>query len=310
MNTKTTKSAIFALLAGTVVSCSNDAPTADNQRVAVDFRATIDVDSRAVDASWTAGDAIGIYMINSGEGVSPAQIAEGVDNIKYVTPNADGAFSPAQGSPTIYFPIEGSVDFVAYYPYTDKTFVTNIPGVTYGTEEVVVPVSVADQSNQEAIDVMCAGCWSTNKYIPQVALPFHHKLCKVVFDVVPGDGLTQADLANLTISIKQQNTAAVLSLSHGNIFQAATPADVTMHTAVAGSRYEAILLPDAANSRVVEFNLNNSHDAPFVWTMPTSLESGKKYHYTTVRLSRTAVQVTGTISPWDEIVDNSENIAK
>ncbi|MGM9832623.1 MAG: fimbrillin family protein [Candidatus Limisoma sp.] len=310
MNTKTTKSAIFALLAGAVVSCSNDAPTADNQRVAVDFRATIGVASRAVDTSWSAGDAIGIFMVNTGEGVSPEQISEGVNNIKYVTPNADGAFSPAQGSPTIYFPIEGQVDFVAYYPYTDNVVATNIPDVTYGSQEYVVPVSVADQSNQEAIDVMHAGCWATNKYIPQVALRFYHILSKVVFDVVPGDGLTQADLANLSITVKQQNTTGVFSVSHGHIFEAATPADVTMHAAIPGSRYEAILLPDAANSRVVEFNLNNGHDAPFVWTMPVTLEKGKKYHYTTVRLSRTAAEVSGSIVPWDETVDDSENIAK
>lgn len=310
MNTKTTKSAIIALLAGVVVSCSNDAPTADNQRVAADFRATIGVSSRAVDASWTAGDAIGIFMINTGEGVCPEQISEGVDNIKYVTPNADGAFSPAQGSPTIYFPIEDRVDFAAYYPYTENVVTTTIPDVTYGSQEYVVPVSVADQSNQEAIDVMYAGCWSTNKYNPQVALRFYHMLSKVVFDVVPGDGLTQADLANLSITVKQQNTTAVLSLTHGHVFEAATPADVTMHAATAGSRYEAILLPDEANSRVVEFNLNNGHDAPFVWTMPVTLESAKKYHYTTVRLSRTAAEVSGSIVPWDEVVDDSENIAK
>ena len=74
--------------------------------------------------------------------------------------------------------------------------------------------------------------------------------------------------------------------------------------------YEAILLPTTEANRVLEFDLNNGHDAPFVWRMPTSLDSGNKYHYTTVKLSRSAVDVSGTIECWNEVTDATDHIAK
>ena len=61
-----------------------------------------------------------------------------------------------------------------------------------------------------------------------------------------------------------------LSLGEGN------PTDIKMKTTQAGKLYEAILLPTEEASRVIEFDLNNGYDAPFVWTMPAKLEGGKK----------------------------------
>ena len=54
----------------------------------------------------------------------------------------------------------------------------------------------------------------------------------------------------------------------------------------------------------------NGYDAPFVWTMPVKLEGGKRYHYTVVKLSRSAVDISGTIKPWTEAGDNNEHIAQ
>ncbi|WP_418868982.1 fimbrillin family protein, partial [Segatella hominis] len=88
------------------------------------------------------------------------------------------------------------------------------------------------------------------------------------------------------------------------------PTDIKMKTTQAGKLYEAILLPTEEASRVIEFDLNNGYDAPFVWTMPVKLEGGKRYHYTVVKLSRSAVDISGTIKPWTEAGDNNEHIAQ
>lgn len=295
---KTTTLFALALLAGAMTSCSTDetAPATYNGEVAVRFNGGINISTRAVDASWTANDKIGIFMTKAGETLAADNISEGIDNVAYQT-DGSNAFSPVSGGKTIYFPIDGNVDFYSYYPQTTVS-------------DYKVALNVADQTNQEAIDFMYAKATGYNKATPQVELSFSHQLANLILDVHPGDGLMDEDLANLTIKVKDQNTTATYNLADGTISGEGAPADITMRTTRPGKKYEAILLPTTATSRVLEFDLNNGHDAPYVWTMPTKLEAGSKYHYTTVKISRTGVKVSGTIEAWNEVKDDSEHIAR
>ena len=295
---KTTTLFALAILAGAMTSCSSDdaTPATHNDQVAVLFNGGINVTTRAVDTKWTANDKIGIFMTKAGETLAAANISEGVDNVAYQT-DGSNAFSPVSGGKTIYFPIDGNVDFYSYYPQTT-------------VNDYKVALNVADQTNQEAIDFMYATQKGCNKTVPQVTLSFNHQLANLILDVQPGDGLQHEDLANLTIKVKNQNTTATYNLADGTLSDEGTPADITMHTTTAGKKYEAILLPTTETSRILEFDLNNGHDAPFVWTMPTKLEAGSKYHYTTVKISRTGVQASGTIEAWTEVKDDDVHIAR
>lgn len=295
---KTTTLFALALLAGAMVSCSSDDMNNAmyNAKVAVQFNGGINVTTRAVDANWTANDKIGIFMTKAAETLAAANISEGVDNVAYQT-DGNNAFSPVSGGKTIYFPIDGNVDFYAYYPQAT-------------VDNYKVALNVADQTNQEAIDFMYAKTTGCNKTVPQVSLTFSHQLSKLILDIQPGDGLSQEDLEKLTIKVKNQNTTATYHLANGTISDAGNPADITMRTTTAGMKYEAILLPTTEANRVLEFNLNNGYDSPFVWTMPTNLDGGSKYHYTTVKLSRSAVDVSGTIESWNEVTDATDHIAK
>ncbi len=295
---KMTKFFALAIAASAMIACSSDDTTSSPQgnKMPVRFNAGMNVGSHDTENSWTAGDKIGIFMTGAGQTLSSSAISEGVDNVAYEN-NGGNGFLPVSGGKTIYFPIEGNVDFYAYYPQTTVT-------------DYKVALNVADQTRLEAIDFMYAKTTGCNKAKPQVELKFNHKLAKLVLDIQPGDGLSQEDLANLTIKVKGQKTTATYNLADATISGEGSPADVTMHTATAGKKYEAILLPTAETSRVLEFDLNNGHDAPFVWTMPTKLDAGSKYYYTVVKLSRTAVEVSGTIEPWNLETDDTEHIAK
>ena len=295
---KTTTLFALAILAGAMTSCSSDdaTPATYNNQVAVQFNGGINITTRAVDTKWTANDKIGIFMTKAGETLAAANISEGVDNVAYQT-DGSNAFSPVSGGKTIYFPIDGNVDFYSYYPQTT-------------VNDYKVALNVADQTNQEAIDFMYATQKGCNKTVPQVTLSFNHQLANLILDVQPGDGLQHEDLANLTIKVKNQNTTATYNLADGTLSDEGTPADITMHTTTAGKKYEAILLPTTETSRILEFDLNNGHDAPFVWAMPTKLEAGSKYHYTTVKISRTGVKASGTIEAWTVVKDDSEHIAR
>ena len=295
---KMTKFFALALLAGAMVSCSTEdtAPSTQNDKVAVQFTGGISVNTRAAGVAWADGDRIGIFMTEAGKTLSADVIKEGVDNVCYQS-NGSIAFSPVSGGKTVFFPIDGDVDFYSYYP---QTTVNNYK----------VALNMADQKSQEAIDFMYAKTTGCNKANPQVELKFNHKLSKLILNVQPGNGLTQDDLNNLTVTIKDQNTTATFNLADGVISGEGNPDNIQMKATQVGKIYEAILLPTASTTREIEFNLNNGHDAPFVWKMDSELKGGNLYNYTTVKLTRTTIEMTGTIESWNEVKNNNENIAE
>ena len=67
---------------------------------------------------------------------------QGVDNVCYQS-NGSIAFSPVSGGKTIFFPIDGNVDFYSYYPQTT-------------VNDYKVALDVTDQTKQETIDFMYA----------------------------------------------------------------------------------------------------------------------------------------------------------
>ena len=294
---KMTKFFALALLAGAMVSCSTEdtAPSTQNDKVAVQFTGGISVNTRAAGVAWADGDKIGIFMIEAGKTLSADVIKEGVDNVCYQT-SGSSTFSPISGGKTIFFPIDGDVDFYSYYPHTTVS-------------DYKVALNVADQTSQEAIDFMYAQTKGCHKSIPQVELKFNHMLSNLVLNVQPGNGLTEDDLNKLKVTIKDQNTTATFNLADGVISGEGNPANIQMKTVKVGKKYEAILLPTKSTTREIEFDLDNGHDAPFVWTMATDLKGGNLYNYTTVKLTRTGVKLSGTIKPWNEVKNDNENIA-
>lgn len=295
---KMTKLFALALLAGAMISCSTDdtASSTPNGKVAVQFTGGINVNTRAAGEAWTNGDRIGIFMTGKDQPLSVNAIKEAVDNVCYQT-DGGKSFSPISGGKTICFPIDGDVDFYSYYPQTT-------------VNEYKVALNVADQKSQEAIDFMYAKTTGCNKATPQVDLKFNHMLSKLVLNVQPGNGLTQDDLNKLSVTIKDQNTTATFNLADGVISGEGNPANIQMKAVQVGKKYEAILLPTKSTTREIEFDLDNGHDAPFVWTMATDLKGGNLYNYTTVKLTRTNVELSGTIKPWNEVKIDNENIAE
>ena len=287
----------LALLAGAMVSCNTEdtASTTPNGKVAVQFTGGISVNTRASGLAWANGDRIGIFMTGANQSLSADAIKEGVDNVCYQT-SGSIAFSPISGGKTIYYPIDGDVDFYSYYPHTTVS-------------DYKVALNVTDQTNQEAIDFMYAKTTGCNKATPQVDLRFSHMLSRLILNVQPGNGLTEDDLNKLKVTIKDQNTTATFNLADGVISGDGNPANIKMKAVQVGKRYEAILLPTASKIREIEFDLDNGYDAPFVWKMDSELKGGNLYNYTTVKLTRSTVDMNGIIESWNVVRNNNENIA-
>ena len=294
---KMTKFFALALLAGAMVSCNTEdtASTTPNGKVAVQFTGGISVNTRAAGVAWADGDRIGIFMTGANQSLSADAIKEGVDNVCYQT-SGSIAFSPISGGKTIYYPIDGDVDFYSYYPQTTVS-------------DYKVALNVADQTNQEAIDFMYAKTTGCNKATPQVDLRFSHMLSRLILNVQPGNGLTEEDLNKLKVTIKDQNTTATFNLADGLISGEGNPANIQMKAVQVGKKYEAILLPTKSTTREIEFDLDNGYDAPFVWKMDSELKGGNLYNYTTVKLTRSTIDMSGSIESWNVVRNNNENIA-
>ena len=205
--------------------------------------------TRVTGNTWDSKDAIGVFM-KQGNGLSNVLAS----NKKYTT-EGNGNFS-GDGSEVINYPDTGSVDFIAYYPYT-----ANLSGTT-------LPVSVATQTNLSAIDVLYSNnATGLSKTSGTANLNFAHKLAKIELTVKAGNGV--ADVNGLSVTYKNVNTTASLDLATGTLSGAAAPKDVTAKiTAKAPAQFvEAILLPGDYSAKTVVFTLASG---TYTWTLPAN----------------------------------------
>lgn len=282
---------LIAVASAALTSCSSDnenAGTATDSRVALQVSSGIQ--TRASGSTWTAGDAIGIYSLNG----TTAEYA----NCQYATANGGtkGTFTPATSDQTIYFPVDGSTrDIIAYYPYSASV------------ADGVYTVDVSNQSNQEAIDLMTSALVSgKHKDDASVNLQFTHKLSKIEISIKPGNGITTADLADMTVTLTNQVPIGTIDVTtSGSSVTAnadATATTLTLNTATDGTSAEAIVLPAASTTGMnLVFQLSG-FDAPFTWAVykadySKSFGEGKKYIYT-ITVNRIGIDVTAEITDW------------
>lgn len=217
----------LGLLAGVLVlgACSGN-EGAETLREEVKF--TSGTLTRVSGTAWESGDAIGIYMGSTG--TSLATIIDNAANVRFTTTGG----STFTTTTPIYYPYQGNVDFVAYYPYT-ATVTGN-----------ALPVDVTDQADQSALEILYSNN-ATNKpnSATAVALQFRHILSKVEFEVELADDMPEENLDGLRIEIRGINTKGSFSLATGTL-TTNTPGNVGVLMDADGEWGEAIVMPSGA----------------------------------------------------------------
>ncbi|MEG1290545.1 MAG: fimbrillin family protein [Bacteroidales bacterium] len=282
-----------ALLAST--SCSHNIEVdanVPNGRIALEV--TSGINTRAYDATWEAGDAMGIYMFNN----NSTTISEGAENRNYTT-TGDGKFSPVTtpANQTIYFPITGKTDFMAYYPWQSIT--------KDASNKYLYAVNVASQTSQKAIDLMAAAkVVGKDKEHKEVAFEFTHKLAKIALtEIKHGDGLMSTDLQGLSVKLTNQRTKATYNVVDGGevVVNTAEPASEVALLVANSNLAEAIVLPAASTAGMkLVFTLKNGD--VYSWALSNAAQSsafaaGKKYSYK-ITISKEELSVTSTITNW------------
>jgi hypothetical protein len=283
-----------AIAATAVTSCNSDDDviTGAGDRVEVKFAAgnLASVETRAAEVTWATGDSIGVFMIKETPGtLASGNILESADNIRYNTQGGAGAAGFTANGTNIYYPVDGNVKFVAYYPYTQT-----ISNYAYS-------FSVASQASQPAIDVLYAPAGASyNKTAATATLPFTHKLVKLVFNISNGAGVT-ASLSGLTVKISGQLSAGSLDLTTGAVTASGATQEITALTAQAGTASEAIVLPAADNTGKI-LSFTNTAGETFTADLNAvtpAFAGGNRYTYT-VTLKKTAVGIVGNITQWTD----------
>lgn len=251
--------------------------------------------SRAAGTEWHLRDAIGVFMVKNKE----TSVASTYAANKKFTVTTGSLFLPDMGH-EIYYPLDAydHVDFIAYYPYTDKSEITM---------DSKIDVSTVDQSKQPDFDIMWAkenntGHGYNKNFVGNIPLVFYHRLARITmncnFD--PSTGITDFD-NNAKVTIKGMNTATTFAIRDGAIGTATTVTDIVARKSFTFSgydgTYDAIIVPAeyAAKSVTVEFYVNSEI---YTWEMDaTEFKSGNDYVYEVI-ITRTGVKATGTICPW------------
>lgn len=273
-----------------MAACSNNEnePQVNDQRVAASFAGGITL-TRATTDAWEANDAIGIYMLEHGT----KTVTNGAANREYVTTAGDGKFTPAAVEQTIYFPLNADekVDFIAYYPQTDLT-------------DDIYKVDVSDQKNPADIDLLRSdNATKKDKSTNTVDLKFFHRLSRVEVELTAGEGVSDAELAGMSITLDKQPVKADFNVLQNTLTAGQDLATLTLNTAADGKTASAIILPqEGASGRSLKLILTGG--TVLTWTVEAdrTFEQGKKTIFA-ITLKRTPVgtevEVNATIQPWD-----------
>ncbi len=263
-------------------SCSvndNECKTTPTQSEELKIRSSIT--TRASGTTWDDNDQIGVFA-------SQGSTIFG-ENIPFTTALGGAVGNFVADYTNIYFPNEGAMDVVAYYPFTASTTL-----MTYA-------VDVSQQAEPEAIDLMSAST-SAEKQAEALELQFYHRLSKISVTIVAGDGVDATELSGISVKLSGTKLAGYYNLSTNEVsFDSSIAAsDLDLEVSSDGSLATALLIPQAVNGTAsLTFNLPTYGD--FALTLATDEYISGANHTYRIRVSRTGLDLTDSdIVDWND----------
>lgn len=214
------KTIFMATLAASVLTaCNNDENNViDTGSSQATFTAAIDgqVNTRAYNQTWEAGDAIGISGISGGITYT---------NVQYVTDSegTSGNFRVETPGNEIYYQDDNPVTFTAYYPWANLA-----SGVT------TITADTRAQASQSDFDFL----WSQQtgrKTIPSTPVQFRfaHKMAKLVLTIQKGNDVSYQEVQNAVLSLRGFKNNGSFDVTDGTA--AATGDNLTTDWTFAGN---------------------------------------------------------------------------
>lgn len=280
-------------------SCSNDYEGADWVGVKMQINGTIGGASTRVAAdgdgsSWEAGDAIGLYTSNNGNGDA--------DNMKFTT-EAGGSTGSFTSTSNLYLLTANEVEVDAYYPYIESSLLS----------DGVYNFSIKDDNGDYvANDFMFA----TNNVTrgtaetQSVDLAFNHKMNRLQLDFTKLDGVIDVTIdenTEITCTLSELITDGTFNTKTGDVTANSTTSSVTV-TRTGGTVY--LIYPRQATENV-ELNIKIG-DVYYTATIPTLGIDGTADNSTlkyNVIITGTQVELTlggVTVNVWGTATDGGD----
>ncbi len=275
------------LIALSLAGCSSeDAVMSEETETA---RTPVRLSTRATDNSFSVGDRIGLYMVNYMNGVSqPVKPSGNYANNREFIYSGSG-WTAAE---PIYWPdIQTPVDFYAYYPYD-----ANI--VDANACLFMVNVDQSTEADYTMSDFMWGKVSGQAPTTENVSLLLNHRMSKAIIKVVAGDGFSQEDLLNgtLSVSLNGVKSQATVNLSDGTITVTGEASTITP-CKTADCTYKAIVVPqNITEGNLISVTLN---EACYNLKKQINFESSKQYTFT-VTLAKKSGGIDVGIGSWED----------
>lgn len=285
---------LFATAIIALTACNSDPDNVVDEPIAAQITASIgkNVETRAKDVSWTAGDSIGISM------------DEIYVNLKYTCPEADGKFNGT----TMYFKNKRvPVTITAYYPYSGNE------GTVPAIMEAYTDAAHQTASEQPKFDYLFAQVPNfLGEVSPKVNLNFSHKMCKVTFIFKNGNTGTDVTkiksytISGLILRGTFDPTTGTCSASTG-VSSENLSIDLPDGAVVENNElHPFILFPQTIRDKVT-MRITDSDDQYYVCDLnfkDNLLVSGNNYIFT-VNVSKTGLSLeSSSITDWaDEMIE-------
>lgn len=227
------------------------------ERIAICLGGQIDqvATTRVNDEGFCDGDGVGIYVVNSVDGVSGTLLDEGnqADNVRFVYNESENKWVPDY--PIYYYDKVTPVDIIGYYPYT------NIDKVNTSPFEVAKDQST-DAANglmggYEASDFLWGKAEKITPTASRVNITFHHQMAGVQVELVEGTGFGENEWSGLEKQVLVTNTIrkASIDLATGEVTPIGEAPTTGTVPAVSGDGWRAVVVPQSVGASVALFNI-------------------------------------------------------
>ena len=227
--------ALVVLLTAATTGCRKK--TSAPQKVYLEANIMSPSELKASNGDWDISDRVGLYMKASGKELTEANDRWSHNNVQMRIYGRT-----LVSDPQLFYPLSGTVDFIAYYPYTSE------PGYT-------IDVNVANQAAGTFMEPLYS-CNATNQapVDSPVTLNFISPLAKLAVTVTEVEGsaqMTGFDFAVMTVSIDGMYTGAMFQLTDGAFVEHQKKGVVTMrktNNTLSSATFEASVLPFAGDA--------------------------------------------------------------
>lgn len=278
--------------------CSNEHQDSDNSfdgRIKVNFKSLIQ--TRLSENQWDEGDDVGVFMYeHESMGTTPT-IVDNAFNCKYSA--ASTGLQPSSSKDELYYPVEGSVDFIAYYPFGSVS-------------DNCVSVDVSNQMNQSRLDLLYSNnLKDISSSTEALTLSFERQMAKIEI-IIDASGVVEEDEMEDVPSLVYRNivTSSAFSLTTGEWIdekneQGSIDAVLTYDSEDNLITAGMIMIPQDCSNAQLLLLLPTGKVFSFNMAENSSWEAGYKYTYELSLTQDNSQALKSEISSWVDATDPS-----